>query len=790
MSITDTGATDIFDVDTNDVGDTSAKPDKGIAPVYRIYEGSRIAISSSVGKMWQKKITAAVKAYEQVHIAWDEVFKYYNNNQNKAIESTRGVFKRGDGTENIMFSNLNIMLPAVYSKDPDITCSTIDDSEEPFCKALEKLLNIQIRQKLRAKPKIKKCVGIGLLTNFGILKLDYTRKDDSREIAVQEMTRITVAMSKAKTQEEIENLYGQLEALEMNMEVMKSSGPSISNVLPHNLIIDPYAEDQDGMDAGWMAERVHLSTAMLTQRFTKPDPDSTDNQDGGLNGGSQRGSRVLIYKPTHKAAFDTSDSGRRDDGLGFVQQAIESGVQSTRHTDDERTAYLNMYTTECYMVWDKACRRVMLFHRDDWSWPLWVWDDPLNISRFFPYFIVGYTMSTGGTVAVGENSYYMDQQDEINVINRKLKRMRTAVFDYFIYNSDLTDSDQIEKLLNAARGEQVGSDSKHVVGVKAGERKVGDIFESIIPRMDQYKELFDKQGILDAINRITNTSDALRGVQFKTNTNEDAVNTYQESMKLSVGAKVDVVEDCVADIALSLAELDVQYMSQDDVIALIGQTIGMNYRQMSVEEFNGNYNLEIVAGSMEKPNSVFKKKEAVQIAQAVGQFAQAAPGATLKVMLNVLQQAFTEVVIKPEDWQAIDAEIQAKTGQGVGAPAGSATGGTASPTAAQGPGAAPGASSSAGSGAQGPGAPAPPVTPSHTQGPGTQPGQNIQALLANIPPDVKQHVVQMHSQGADPHAIMSYLLQHVAQLHAGGAPNGAQAPSSVQQQGAPQGPVQ
>lgn len=755
--VPDNGPDDVFNVDTNDVGDTSSGTTRRNepAPVYRIYEGSRIAISSSVGKLWEKKVTAAIAAYEQVTIIWDEVFKYYNNNQNKAIESTRGVFKRGDGTENIMFSNLNIMLPAVYSKNPDITCSTIDEVEEPFTKSLEKVLNRLIRNQnaLNAKPKIKKAVGVGLLTNFGILKLDWTKKNDSREIAVQQMQELTTQLATAKTQEEVELIYGKLESLEISMEVLKKSGPSLCNVLPHNLIIDPYAEQQDGCDADWMAERCFLPTAMLTERYTQPDPatqsESNDlvGNDGGIKETSA-GARVLVYKPTHKAAFNTAD-GRRDDGLGLVLKAIESGSQSIHHTDDERTAYLHMYTTECYLVWDRVTRRVMLFQRDDWSWPLWVWDDPLEISRFYPYFILGYTMSTGGTVAVGETAYYMDQQDAINDINRKLKRMRTSVFDYFLYNSDMVDSDQIEKLINAVRGEAFG-DTKHVIGVKAGEKKISDLIEPIVPRMDQYKELFDKQGLLDAINRITNTSDALRGVQFKTNTNEDAVNTYQESMKLSVGAKVDVVEDVVADIAHSLAELCVQNLTQQDVADLVGQTFAMAWQQMSVAEFNGRYSIEIVAGSMEKPNSVFKKQEAVQIAQAVGQFAQAAPGATLQIMLRVLEQAFTEVVIKPEDWQAINQEIQAKTAQGVGAPQGTAEGPQSAPaTADQGA--------------------APP-----TNGQGAPQQSPIAQILANLPPEIKQQVVMMKQQGKSDQQIQSFLLQHIAALHSGQAkPQGA-----------------
>jgi hypothetical protein len=216
-------------------------------------------------------------------------------------------------------------------------------------------------------------------------------------------------------------------------------------------------------------------------------------------------------------------------------------------------------------------------------------------------------------------------------------------------------------------------------------------------------------------------------------------------MKLSVGAKVDVVEDVVAAIAHSLAELSVQNLTQDDVVNLVGPTFALAWRQMSMVEFNGRYSVEIVAGSMEKPNSVFKKKEAVQIAQAVGQFAQAAPGATLQIMLRVLEQAFTEVVIKPEDWQAITQEMQAKTAQGVGAPQGTAQG----PQSAQG------------------GAPAQPGAQGGQPQQGAQ-GQNpIAQILANLPPEIKQQVVAMKQQGKTDQQIQSFLLQHVAALHSG-----------------------
>ena len=148
---------------------------------------------------------------------------------------------------------------------------------------------------------------------------------------------------------------------------------------------------------------------------------------------------------------------------------------------------------------------------------------------------------------------------------------------------------------------------------------------------------------------------------------------------------------------------------------------------MTVEEFRANYNVNVIAGSMEKPNSVFKKKEAVEICQAVGQFAQAAPGTTLRIMLKVLSNAFTDVVIKPEDWAALDAEIKATLSRGVSD--GSSPGG----------GAAPGG-----------------VQPQGGRG-------DLRAQANSLPPEIKQKIVQMKNSGASPQQLKAAILQAVQQ---------------------------
>ena len=631
-------------------GETAPAPVEQPKDLYKIYGGARIAISAQVGPRWKRMLDATIKAYEEVHAVWDNAMRYYNFVQDRSLTTSRGVFKRGDGSENIIYANINTMLPAVYSKDPDIAISTTDQEDEPFCKALQSLLNTLIRRrdKLNAKHKIRRACGFGMMTNQGILKLDFTLKNDSREFAASEMARITQELAKAKTQEDVQELYGQLHALEQNMEVFEPSGPALKNVLPHKLFCDPSAENPDGLDGMFMIEEMYMNTAGLNARFTEKKKGKDEP--------------VMIYAPTHKAIW-AEGMGERDDGLGLVMSELDRTVNVTGHTSEEREAAIQMHYTMCYLVWDKATRRVMLFHKDDWKWPIWVWDDPHRLSRFFPYFIVSFGFSTGGVTSPGEVAYYLDQQDEINDINRQVAKIRRTIFDCWLYNSDTTNKDEAEKMVAAIRGE-IKAD--RILGVRAGEnKKVSDMFETLKPPSVEHEAFFNKEPILKSVDRLTNTNDAIRGAQFKTNTTEDAVQTYQEAARLAVGAKVDVLEDVVADMAYSLAELCIQHYSQQDVADLIGATLAEGWQEMTLEQFRANVNITLVAGSMEKPNSIFKKKEAVQIAQAVGQFAQAAPGSALKMMVKVLEKAFTEVTVTADDWKTMNAEIEATMQKGI-----------------------------------------------------------------------------------------------------------------------------
>ena len=734
------------DFDVNDIIDgkkPKAKKDEKNVPIYQVYADSRIPVTKAYGSLWRTMIDSALKANELVHDAWEQCFAYYNNHQVKMSSSSKGTFTRGDVTENVVYSNVNVMLPAVYGRDPDIAVNTTDKEDEKFSECAHALLNQLLKGKnlLNCKPKVKKAVGVALMTNFGVLKLDYVLKNDSADAALADLMKVTEEIEKAKNPKALENAYGKLAAIESVVNVFEPGGPKLRNVMAKNLVVDPIAEMPDGTDAGWMAERCYIPTNFLKHKFTRKEKDSN--------------CWYYIFKPSHKAVFTSGSGNTKDDAYGLVLETLSG--DSSYQENEEVGGYRTLYYTECWMVWDKATRRTSLFAADDWTYPLWIWDNYTKTTRFFPYFIIGFGLSTGQTTTVGEVSYYLDQQDEINQINRQVSRIRNSIFNFFFYNSHKLSQSDAELLMSAIKRGFV--DEQAVVGVKVPEgSKIGDVFEALVPPSLNYEALFNKEPTINSINRISNTSDAIRGVQFKTNTNEASVQSYQDAARMSVGAKIEVVEDVMSDLCKALLEQCVQNMTKEEVEGLIGSKLAEPWQNMTLADFNRKFALDIIPGTSEKPNSVFKKKEAIQVAQAIGQFASAAPMTSMKVALRVLEQAFTEVVIKPEDWDLMEKEMEMNMQRGNSSGA---------PTPPQ------------------PGQSGPPQPGGAPQGGG---GGGIPPELANLPPEVKQQVEQMHAQGAPPEEIKVFLQEVMSKLQGAGGGAGGPPPAGPPAGGPPGAP--
>tara|TARA_Y100001951_G_C11184691_1_gene207969 strand:- start:39 stop:683 length:645 start_codon:yes stop_codon:yes gene_type:complete len=211
---------------------------------------------------------------------------------------------------------------------------------------------------------------------------------------------------------------------------------------------------------------------------------------------------------------------------------------------------------------------------------------------------------------------------------------------------------------------------------------------------------------------------------------------------MRVDEKADQIEDWIGSIYWGIAQLCLMNMEKETVVSLIGEE-AEEWENVGADEIN-QMSYTVVGGSTKKPTSAAKKEEALEFGQVLGQFVQAAPGPTIKIMLQVMEKAFDEVTMREEDWQELSEAIaQAAGGQGQGQ-------GQSPQGQGQGQGGAPDIASAS--------------------------PEQLQQILAQLPPEIKQQVQSAIQSGVPPQKALAGAIQQLQQAQQQaqqGAPEGA-----------------
>lgn len=710
-----------------DAGLDEPKKKEKRQPMYQVIGNTKIPVSKGTGPLWKARRRQAKKATEEVAKAWEEAICYYENNHTRRnadmsdvdLESQDPTVdgldnNNGREIENIVFANVTTMTPALYARNPQAEFTAFDDAQKDLARCCEKLVNqlAARRSGLNLKPKAKRAVVTALLCNRAWLEVGYTQKGDSSEQALTEIGSLSQKLDKAKNKKQIEEIEGQIMALEETIDVLQPAGPWIKYRNNKDVWIDPNAEEIDLSDANWVVIDDMLPTSYVQARFGKKKPGSEDYDS--------------LYQPTHTMKMGETEEGHGEQSPDYSMFEETSGNYKDAGFDDEESYRRSQYTKVSY-VWDKVTRRLLLFNTKDWTWPLWVWDDPLKLIGFFSLTPLTFFESPSGPNTMGEVSFYLDQQDAINEISGEMKQTRNWAKRnvFFDKNKGLTQAD-VEMVLKGPDGTARG------LNVPEG-MKASDLVFTLSPPSMQYKEVFDKTPYYAAIDRISAASSALRGEQFKTNTTEEAVQANVGASNMRVDEKGDAIEDFIGEVLWKVAQMCLQFMPIEQVATIIGQQAAAPWVNMKGDEIGRNFNPQVVGGSSEKPTSKAKKSEALEMGQVLGQFTNTPAGpVVLKVMLKMLEAAFDEVSISQEDWQLISNAIPVP---------GMDAGGAAVP-----PGA-PGAAVQGGA--------APPDAATN----GSGGGGGIIEILAKLPPEIKQQMVEAIQNGADPQAVFQRATQ-------------------------------
>lgn len=627
-------------------------------PSYKVIGDTKVPVSKSHGKLWKSRKDQAMqkRRTHNVERAWNEAIKYYRNDQ---LEHRRDADpdrpgndgpaarpnKRYTETENIVFANVSSLVPILYAKNPTVESSVENKEFGELARATEHLVNALFAKKpapgINLKPKMRKAVVSTTLMNMSWIEVGYTQKEFSSEQALEDLQKLSMKLENAKTPQEIEETEGELMALEASMDMLTPSGPWAKFVRPQQILRDPNSKEEDCSDCNWLIKIDYLPTNFINAMYGEK---------------NEKGEVRSIYEPTFVLAANADATDDTEEMINNFtlfddQQDYEKAGFDTQESYDSAK-----YTRVCY-VWDKVTQRVLLYSDEAWTWPIWVWDDPYNLDTFFPYFPLSFHTDPERVEGKGETTYYLDQQDAINEMNDEERRIRQSMKHNIAYNADNMSPEQAEELVNHNRRKPVG-----MKDVPEGMR-ISDLIETILPPSINLQQMFNTDRKLQAIDRIASTSNVIRGAEYKTNTTNLAIQSYEASSNTRLDEKLDAIEDVIGSVGWAVGQLCLQFMDAETVQTIIGDEKASGWRNLSVEEIRKDIHIRIVGGSTSKPTSGAKKQEALQLGQILGQYASGSPAAIM-VALKTMEQAFDEVIITEEDWQMIMQSIQAQMQQG------------------------------------------------------------------------------------------------------------------------------
>lgn len=623
-------------------------------PAYRMLTEDRIPVSKKLGSLWKMRQEAAksrIKTNKDDQ-RWDAAIRYYRNDHSSGRETNdshtdgnTNLATRGVETENIVFANASALVPSIYAKNPSVEVSMDDKEFEDFGTVCSRLIDVLFRTKhkpgVNMKRKGRKAVILANLTNYAYFEVGYTFKENASETVIEQLEKCGKELQEAKSAKEIQEIEGKLMAMERRLDLLEPSGPWVKLRRPHDVLFDPDATEIE--DAAWLMIGDYLSTAYLREVYGRK---------------NEKGEYESVFHPSHVLRVEANDKDALDDEVkNFSLFASDNTKSYTDLGFDSEEAYQKAQRTRVWYVWDKATRRIYLFNEHDWSYPLWVWEDPYDFPGFFPIVPLSFYDDPIDMYAKSEVVMYLDQQDAINMINNEVAKVRSYIVGKAIYNkSIIKDEKLVEEFLEGT--------NKRVLGVDLPpDGDVTKLLSAFVPQSAQFLNtlVFDKSRLLEAIDRVSSVTNVMRGVEYKTNTTNKAIESYQSNTQSRLDEKIDAVEDALGEVGEMLLHLCMHHMEADDVKKLLGPDDARIWEEGSTRflETGERFSMQVVGGSTMKPTSATKKTQALELGQVVGQFANSSPTALL-VVLKMFERAFDEVIITKEEWEAISASIEQK----------------------------------------------------------------------------------------------------------------------------------
>lgn len=525
-------------------------------------------------KQWSKRIERALKQQKD-----DGKVEKYKKYRKYVRGDVGGDDEAGLVRTNIIHSNFAAIIPQIYAKNPEIAVTPTEAAgdNEPwvpqFCKTLQAVLNRKFIKEGRLKKRAKSAIRSAMTTSIGWTKVLW-QKDVRTDPLIQNrigdaqdnLQRIQMLLeeiqegdeSRCELEAKQAEVEQQLSALQQQAELSAVSGIVIDRILTEDMfILDDTIFDTDQYEqASAIAHRVWMTEDKYKEQFGKDAPE----------------------KATRYGADKKEDSSNNEEKVRLVA---------------------------VFEIWDKdsntvytQCNGAEEFARDPYV--------PLIGKRFYPFFALYFNPVDGRIEPLSDVELLIELQDEYNTTRTNFAEHRKENLPVRVYRKggDLTDND-----INALANRQ----ANQWVGIEGNPDNPIEKDIAVLPNPPIDPNTYDVSPILRDAEMVLGAGDASKGTINKAKTATEA-EIMAQGLQSRVGERQDVSEDWIADMANYAAELCLQEMSKEQVIAIAGPD--SVWPMMNKDQIFRLVSIEIRAGSAGRPN---KAKEREQWGQMLPQ---------------------------------------------------------------------------------------------------------------------------------------------------------------------------
>ena len=497
---------------------------------------------------WLEEIKSAKKAFEEWNKRVRAIVKLYKDERPDNASSTHR------HRMNILWSNVNVLQPALYSKTPEPNVSRRFLDKDPVSRTASLIVerNLQMAVELfDFDYPMKRARDDYLLAGRGTAWVSFRPEmgmasqrepvtqiyDDENGGLYKDARGNKIDKAKIKTDEDIGEYY-ETEP----MPTVLAYGLGIEHVVWCDYLHEPL---NDWTKVGWVAKRVMMKRKQLTE--------------------------LVGEKLSRKINLNRVFS--RPDGE-------DTGSSMKREQPD---------CVEVWEIWCKTAKKVIWVTDAYQEGVLKEVDDPLNLRQFFPCpRPIWATLSTDSLVPVPDYALYQDQADQIDELTNRIRLLTKALRVVGVYNAA---SQGVQTLLEEGNeNEMIPIDNwvwfSGTGGLKGNVdwlpiEQISGVLESLFMARKQMREdLYEVTGISDIIRGATSASETATAQQLKTNFSNLRLQDRQSEMSrfardtLRLMAEIQCEhypEEVLMDMSGVLESDEIQNSSPEDQQAAIAK---------------------------------------------------------------------------------------------------------------------------------------------------------------------------------------------------------------------------